>query len=258
MLRKLALVALFSVQCAFAQALPCEGFPSSPAGVLEKLQCLEQALPEDSGFREFNYLYMAMTRNVIAALDEGLFEQPEVVSRFVAHFAAYYFVALDSHRRGRFDAVFGGWRVMSVAERRGHRHSPLQDAMAGMFVHIGRDLPLTVSDMHEFQDYPTGSSAFRRDYLRINGLVEKTFAEVRDHYFPPRCVDHLVVPGISDAKFAAIPAAITALREKSWLDGRIHHSVRPGKRRRRLFEGALDVAADSAVRGSFAGRLPGF
>ena len=235
----------------FARAeVPCLMLASTPEESLAKLQCLDEALPKYSAYRHFNHMYMTMTKNVIAAINEGRFEDSGTVRSFVSRFADYYFVAVEHHLAGRFDQISGGWRELSLMERQGRSPRRVKGAMAGMLVHIGRDLPMTLSDLNFGHVSLAGPEAFRRDYLKINGLVGSTFSELRAEFFKPRCASELtpLQALADDVRYAAVVPTIAALREKAWIDGRIYYALRDTEIRHGLYRLALDHSADVAVR----------
>jgi hypothetical protein len=149
--------------------------------VIARMEAIVAPLHAGDGVSCFTQLYLDVTRGVQAELAGASFADPTFLAHLDVVFAGLYFDALDAKKPPR------AWAPLFEARsRRGI--APLQFAIAGMNAHINRDLPLAlVASWHELGVKPTG----RKDYERVNDLLEQVEAKVKDRYLsgPLRWLD---------------------------------------------------------------------
>ena len=125
--------------------------------------------------RFFLGTYLRTTRAVGAALDRGLFEDPEWVAGWVVDFAELYLDALEAHRKDA-GSVAGPWRA-AFGARAGL--PPEAHVLLGMNAHINFDLPQSLIRMIPPADFtsPELLGLRRRDHERIDGVLASRVAE---------------------------------------------------------------------------------
>jgi hypothetical protein len=125
--------------------------------------------------------YARMTRAMVRELDDGGFDDRVWVEALLDRFAVYYFDALAAWERGD-PATPVPWVVAhdAAVERQA---SPAQLLLAGVNAHINYDLVLTVVDVLDPEcdgDPGPALDRRRRDYGRVNDVIQATADEVQD------------------------------------------------------------------------------
>jgi hypothetical protein len=138
----------------------------------EQQRALETA--RDPG-RFFLGTYLRTTRAVGAALDRGVFEDPDWVARWDVDFAELYLDALEAYRKDA-DAVAAPWRL-AFGARAGL--PPEAHVLLGMNAHINFDLPQSLIRMVAPEDFvsPALLDLRRRDHERIDHVLASRVAE---------------------------------------------------------------------------------
>ncbi|HYL58716.1 MAG TPA: DUF5995 family protein, partial [Candidatus Acidoferrales bacterium] len=138
--------------------------------VIERMQAIDAALPEDDGLRWFNYLYLGTTEAVYAESQarDG-FADPAWIGRLDVVFANLYFDAV--READNPDLAPAAWRPL-LRDRMRPRIARLQFALAGMNAHINRDLVFALLEVYR-QDgaAPSRDSARHDDFLRIDKIL---------------------------------------------------------------------------------------
>jgi hypothetical protein len=156
---------------------------------------------EKAGDRRLIFLscYELMTRNMLAALDAGDFEDNAWVNALLERFAGYYFTALEAYDREETVPVV--WKLAFTAAQRPMSHV-LQDLMLGINAHISYDLVFALADML-IPEWPNLSPEQRlsryHDHFHVNEVINHTINSVQDQVvdrFSPgmRLVDKLMGP----------------------------------------------------------------
>ncbi len=125
--------------------------------------------------RHFLGTYLRTTRAVGAAIDAGLFEDPEWVTTWDVDFAGLYLDALEAHRRDPASPP-APWREAFGADP---AMRPEGHVLLGMNAHINFDLPQSLVRMvssAEFDD-PATLDLRRRDHERIDRVLASRVAE---------------------------------------------------------------------------------
>lgn len=125
--------------------------------------------------------YQRMTRNMLASIDAGHFEDPVWVDALLRRFADYYFQGLNAFLsdKGSSPAV---WQVAHGAAGL-DKTGPLQLLLLGVNAHINYDLVLTLLDqLHcEWEFSSKQDRELRqRDHRRVNDIIAATIDEVQD------------------------------------------------------------------------------
>lgn len=152
--------------------------------VLARLQEIDGALPAADGVACFNKLYLAVTANVIAAANSGLFAGVRFIQSLDVTFGNLYFAALKGNEVAASDTP-RAWRALFTARNRTDV-APIQFALAGMNAHINRDLPVAlVRTFQTLQREPARDSQEYDDYTRVNGVLAATEESVKEQYLTP-------------------------------------------------------------------------
>ena len=118
---------------------------SGEDSVINRMQAYIDAW-EKAGDRRAIFLscYELMTRNMLAAIGAGDFEDWAWVYALLERFAEYYFAALDAYEREQTIPVV--WKLAFNAAQRPMSHV-LQDLILGVNAHINYDLAFALADM---------------------------------------------------------------------------------------------------------------
>ncbi|MFZ0529864.1 MAG: DUF5995 family protein [Propionicimonas sp.] len=189
----------------------------SPATIGELLAAMQhrlEALPaEQLGVREFLATYLRTTRAVAAAVEAGVFEDPDWVERWDLAFADFYLDALAAHLSGT-DAPSRPWRLAFAAAP---NQPPLLAVLVGVNAHINYDLPqalLAVITDAEFGD-PARLARRRRDHERIDGVLSGRVA-AEDVELSARSVRSLLDRALRPVNRWASRRFLREAREKVW------------------------------------------
>jgi hypothetical protein len=145
----------------------------SPAGSGPVARRDHPPLPD--GVACFNGMYLQVTEAVRDALPT--FESPQFVERLDVLFAEFYFQAFDAAAAHAW--VSKAWAPLF--ERKDARGVlALQFAIAGMNAHINNDLAhALVLTWRELDHKPAHDSPERRDYDKVNGILERVEADIK-------------------------------------------------------------------------------
>jgi hypothetical protein len=168
--------------------------------VVNRMQAAIEAW-EKAGDRRAIFLscYEMMTRNMLAAIEAGDFEDNAWVSALLQRFAEYYFTALGAYDRGEMVPMV--WKLAFYAAQRPGSHV-LQDLILGVNAHINYDLVFALGDIL-LPEWPGLSPEQRlsryRDHCHVNEIINLTINSVQDQvvdrYAPGmRLVDKLMGP----------------------------------------------------------------
>ncbi|MDH6114436.1 hypothetical protein P3T36_000837 [Kitasatospora sp. MAP12-15] len=147
--------------------------------VIDRLQAIGAGLPTADGVAVFNRMYLTVTELIRDQLAQAFFDDPVAMAELDALFAARYLAAFDADASGRRPPAC--WRPLFELRHHPGIH-PLQFALAGMNAHIEHDLPLAVLDAARQLDRDPLS--FEADYHRINDLLARVEAQVREELLP--------------------------------------------------------------------------
>lgn len=146
--------------------------------VLVRMQAIIDAWEAASDRRAiFLECYALMTRNMLAAISRGEFEDNAWVSTLLNHFANYYFKALQA-----YDALPEKsplvWRFAFDAARYPKTHV-LRNLVLGVNAHINFDLVFALSDMLQ-SEWAELTPEQRKSRYRDHCLVNKTISDTID------------------------------------------------------------------------------
>src|SRR5262249_51710233 len=161
------------------------------------------------------FVYRATTLHMQAAIAAGRFNDAGFMEAFTVRFADHYLRAFDAFMSGRRDEVPLAWRPLFALHERVNDYAPVQFVIAGMDAHIGRDLPVVLSELYDgWDEFPSKDSANFADYTLVNTILRETFAEVHDRILT-HCEDPLGALFCAFSDGTAIPT-ISAMRRKAW------------------------------------------
>jgi hypothetical protein len=164
-------------------ALPPSAPPAATIDdVIARMRAIDAALPAADGVACFNRMYLQVTVDVHSQVQDGMFADPDWVSRLDVVFANRYFAAVESLLDPSATQP-PAWRPL-LASRGNADIEPIQFALAGMNVHINHDLPLAVvATCTELDTAPTDGS-HHADYQRIDKLLDGAEQAIRESFEP--------------------------------------------------------------------------
>lgn len=153
-----------------------ESTVTTVAEVLERLESIDHALPDDDGVKWFNKLYLEVTQQVAAHVPGQPQEAPGFLAALDVVFARRYFAAFDAAGSGAelpAGYPFHAWKPL-FESRSASGVAPVQFALAGMNAHINHDLSIALCDTcAERGVKPSGDGPEHADYESVNGLIAK-------------------------------------------------------------------------------------
>jgi len=160
---------------------------SSPLPVTERMQQLiDEWQARNDRRAAFLACYHVMTANMLAAIEQGEFNDPEWVSSWLHHFAGYYFNALDEYEQGD-PTTPSVWRqTFDAASQPGTLI--LQNLMLGVNAHINYDLIFALVDMLEPEWYQLSSDQRQErydDHCQVNAVIQRSIDAVQDTIIEP-------------------------------------------------------------------------
>lgn len=155
--------------------------------VIERMQTLVEGWQAANDRRAtFLACYQMMTRNMLAAIEGGEFNDPEWVQSLLNHFAGYYFHALEAYDADQPDTP-AIWRQAFDATRQPDTRI-LQNLLLGMNAHINYDLVFTLVDMLEPEWTELGLDERQGrydDHCHVNAVIRRTIDAVQDTIIEP-------------------------------------------------------------------------
>lgn len=239
-------LAIFGFLLAFVPSAVLAG----PLDVVElKMKAIAARYPKTDGIAQFNRVYLKTTQNVAAAITGGRFSDRVFMTRLTIQFADYYFGALKSHEAQKFDQVPRAWRPLFKQRRNvDGAIKPAQFVIAGMYAHIGRDLPIVLRNLHRATggDWPARSTDRYADYKLIDRILKETFLELRDDLLTD-CDKPLGAVFCSYSDHLGVPT-IGLVREKAWIDGHMIVRLEPkSEAAARAYVDSLDRSVEFAA-----------
>ena len=154
----------------------------SVSEAVARLREIEASAPRSDGVVCFARLYREVTEGVAAQLDAHTFQNNAFVEALDLGFAGLFFAAYAAFARDPSDdaACLAAALRAARAPRTSRRSS---SRVAGMNAHINRDLPVALVDTCRALglDLRDGSPE-HADYLRVNALLAKVEARVKQSY----------------------------------------------------------------------------
>jgi Family of unknown function (DUF5995) len=161
-----------------APALP-DAPVTSVAEAIARMEAIEAALPAHDGLACFNRMYLDVTTQVNAQLDQGIYADPAFMIQLDVTFANLYFAA--EGLAGEPAAVPLPWRPL-VERRATVGIESIQFALAGMNAHINYDLPVAVvSTCATLATSPDASPHFA-DYQKVDQLLDAAERAIRQSF----------------------------------------------------------------------------
>jgi hypothetical protein len=189
--------------------------------VATRMEAIAAPLAPDDGVRRFNELYLAVTRAVAIESTHTTFEDPAFMSRLDVIFADLYFAAIDADAAGAKPSR--AWAPL-FEQRAAHGIAPLQFAIAGMNAHINHDLALAlVAATKEFRIGLDRDTPQHRDYVAINGVLERVQDEIKERFTTGVIKDIDKAGGRADDMLASW--SVARARDNAWTQAQTLHAL---------------------------------
>jgi hypothetical protein len=216
--------------------------PASPvstvAEVIARMEAIGTALPAADGLACFNRMYLGVTQQVNATLDQGFYADTAFMTQLDVTFAGLYFSAADA--AGDPAAVPLAWRPL-MEQRANAGIEPVQFALAGMNAHINHDLPLAVVATCADLGTSPETGAHFADYQKVDQLLDAAEQSVRESFesAPELAVDrHLAAVNNLVANWT-----INSARDLAWTNSLLLWAVRDDPVARGLLADSLAASA---------------
>jgi len=153
-----------------------EPAPTDIAGVVARMQSVDNVLATSDGLKWFNLLYLNVTQKVDTQPPPGGWESPPWLTRLDVVFAGFYFTAVTNWLDGSA-RVPSSWKALFEA-RFTTGIDRVQFALAGINAHINHDLALALLQTDsEMSLVPAKNSPEHDDYEQVNGILEATLPQ---------------------------------------------------------------------------------
>ncbi|HEY3183326.1 MAG TPA: DUF5995 family protein [Gaiellaceae bacterium] len=210
--------------------------------MIARMEAIDASLPAADGVAWFNKLYLAVTRAVHGDLAEATFADPRFLARLDVVFANLYLRALDAAKEPP-----RAWAPLFACRRR-KRIAPIQFALAGMNAHINYDLPVAlVQTCRDLGVDLLRARRQHRDYLAVNGLLERTEAKVK-RWFSTGFVG-VVDVSLGDIDDRVAMWNVTRARDAAWVNAQTLWALRDATAIRKRYLATLDRTVGFAGRG---------
>ncbi len=145
--------------------------PATIDDVVQRMESIDQLLPDGDGLKWFNRLYLMVTKQVDLNPPMGGWKDADWLLRLDVVFAGLYFGAVAVFLSGD-SSVASSWSAM-LSVRYAVGIDRIQFAMAGMNAHINHDLALALlATDQQMSLVPDAASPQHADYEAVNGLLD--------------------------------------------------------------------------------------
>ncbi|MCL4692937.1 MAG: hypothetical protein KJ060_10570 [Candidatus Hydrogenedentes bacterium] len=191
---------------------------------LIRVSDLETALASKGDNRAvFAGMYRVLTENGLESIQNGTYDDPDWVTRFVVAFANLYREAFYHFETGQYDEVPEVWRIVFEAAQ-ADEITAFQHGLLGVHAHINRDLPFALA-----RATPRGERAARfPDFQRTNIMVVNSTEDVES------VVSETYAPALTgfDMRFRNVDEAIlgqlvSTWRQRAWRNARLFDGSEP-------------------------------
>lgn len=217
---------------------------TSVSAAIDNMKKIDASLPANDGLACFNRMYLDVTRDIEGKLKAQYFADPEFITKLDVTFANGYFNMVN--HADQPSTVERAWRPL--IKRRGKPGiEEIQFALAGMNAHINYDLPMAIVDTFAaLHTSPTANKAYRADYQKVDGLLDKAAQTVRRSFETrsERATDlrlRLIANLANDW-------CINGERDIAWTNARLLWEVRAVGLARKLFLNGLACTVEVAGR----------
>ena len=214
--------------------------------VVDLLKCIDALLPDADGLKWFNHLYLAVTEAVREAVAAGGWNDARWLTQLDVVFANLYFDALGAGDANP-SAAPPAWSPV-LAARQDQGLKKIQFALAGMNAHINRDLPIALMQTYPKDgSSPNRTDAYYSDYERVNAILERVEAQVKQQFTTGLIGLVDAVNGPVDDVLAMW--SIRAARDAAWTHAELLWQLRDRPQLQKDFIRTLDGFAGFAGRG---------
>ena len=207
------------------------------------MQSIAAELPPGDGVACFNRMYLDVTLQVNAELDNGFYADRAFMVQLDVNFANLYFDAVN--RGDDVKAVPLAWRPLF--ERRADPNiEEIQFALAGMNAHINHALPLAMVQTCADLDTAPDIDPHHADYQKVDVLLDAAEEAIR-RSFEDQCERTLDQRLRAVANFV-VNWGINSARDLAWTNAQLLWVVRHQDLARDLFLDSLTQATELAGR----------
>jgi hypothetical protein len=212
--------------------------------VVATMRAIDARLPDDDGVKWFNFLYLEVTKEVLA--DRAAWKDWPFLQRFDVVFAQLYFEAVVTWER-QPAATPHAWRPMLRA-RHDRKLARIQFALAGMNAHINHDLPIALRRLAEPDGrFPSRDGARYADFEHVNDILERVEGTVRTALATGLLGE--IEQALGDLDSVLAMWKVRNARETAWTNGEVLWHLRGTPLLGREFLGRLDSMTGFASRG---------
>lgn len=168
---------------------------TTSAQVSARQNWIANASDAGNGIFEFNWIYRVSRENVLAAANQGFFKDPAYIGLLDVRFGNRWLTAAEAMIAGIVAEIPLAWRAFYANNLNSHV-LPVQHMLAGLVVHILRDLTLANFEIEKGKDVlgnktfglvPGLPSPHWSDYSKVNEVLLQTMRQdvlpvVRDSY----------------------------------------------------------------------------
>ncbi len=210
---------------------------------IARMETIAAELPPSDGVACFNRMYLDVTLQVNAELDNGFYADRAFMTKLDVNFANLYFDAVN--QGGDVKAVPQAWQPLF--ERRADPGiEEIQFALAGMNAHINHDLPIAMVQTCEDASTEPAAYPHHDDYQKVDMLLDAAEEAIR-RSFEDRCEREVDQRLTTVANFVCNWGINTA-RDLAWTNSQLLWVVHRDELARDLFLKSLATATELAGR----------
>jgi len=207
------------------------------------MQAIAAELPPSDGVACFNRMYLDVTLQVNAELDNGFYADRAFMTELDVNFANLYFDAVN--KGDDVKAVPRAWQPLF--ERRADPNiEEIQFALAGMNAHINHDLPVAVVTACAGLSTAPADGSHYADFQKVDQLLDTAEQSVRQSFEsgPELAVDH----HLQAVDNLVACWSINSARDVAWRNSLVLWTLRPDPAASALFLDGLAAATALASR----------
>ncbi len=233
--RRIAAILLFLLTCLPSYGgVPITGDPdlltlvdaeyTSVEDFLTRVSDLETALASKGDNRAiFAGMYRVLTENGLESIQDGTYDDPDWVTRFVIEFANLYREAFYHFETAQYDKVPEVWRVVFEAAR-ADEITAFQHGLLGVHAHINRDLPFALARATPPEERLARFIDFQRTNIIVVNSTEDVESVVSETYAPALAGVDMRFRNVDEVLLGQL---VSIWRQRAWRNARLFDGSKP-------------------------------
>lgn len=171
----------------------------------------------------FAGMYRVLTENGLESIQNGTYDDPDWVSRFVVEFANLYREAFHHFEIGQYDEVPEVWHVVFEAAQT-DEITAFQHGLLGVHAHINRDLPFALARATPAKERAARFVDFQRTNVIVVNSTEDVESVVSETYAPALAGLDMRFRNVDEAVLGQL---VSIWRQRAWWNARLFDGSKP-------------------------------